>query len=281
MSDLATDLEHLASLGSWERPENVEALISEGLASPESAVRLLALELAAEHMDDDLADAVARLMESDPEPEVRGRAATVLGPALEEMGEDEDWEGADLDDLPLSEVRFHEIEARLEKVYRDAAAPKLARRRALEAAIRSPRPWHQEAVRTAWASDDPEWRLTAVFCMGHVTGFEAEILEALESDSGEIETEAVRAAGAMGIAKAGAKLASLAASKRTPRPLLLAAIEALGTVPSPDGAEALESLLDSDDEEIAEAAHEAYEQMEMWSQVEGLEDDGEPDDYFF
>lgn len=280
MTNLATQLDLLARVGSWDRPENTEALIRQGLESPDSAVRLTALELAAEHMDDELAAAVERLFEADPDLEVRGRAAIVLGPVLEEMNSEEDWEGPDLGELPLSMARFHEIEARLERAYRDAEVPKDVRRRALEAAVRSPRPWQKGAVRSAWASGDPDWRLTAVFCMGYVKGFEAEILEALGSDAPELKIEAVRAAGAMGLEEAGDELVLLAASDGTPRELRFAAIEALATVHPPDAGELLDSLLDSDDEEIAEAAQDAYDEMLVWSRVDGLDDDELEEDLF-
>ncbi len=61
----------------------------------------------------------------------------------------------------MSMDRFREIERRLESIYRDAAEPKELRRRVLEAAVRSPRDWQRGAIGSAWASGDPEWRITA------------------------------------------------------------------------------------------------------------------------
>ncbi len=261
MSDLARQLEILASVGSWERPGDAKALILEGFGSPDSAVRLTALELAAEEMDDEVATEVERLLDADPEVAVRARAAIAFGPALEQMIAEEDWEGPDLGDLPMSMSRFHDIEHRLESVYRDAAEPKEMRRRALEAAVRSPRPWQMNVIRSAWASDDSEWRVTAVFCMGCVAGFEAEILEAVDSDSPELQIEAVRALGATGLQPDNDDLMRFAASDDTPRELRLAAIEALGTVGPRGAAELLESLGESNDEEIATTAQEAFEEL--------------------
>jgi hypothetical protein len=45
------------------------------------------------------------------------------------------------------------------------------RRRVLEASVRAPQDWHQEAIREAYSSGDESWRLTAVFCMRFVRGF--------------------------------------------------------------------------------------------------------------
>ena len=273
MQNLALQLEMLAGLGSWERPDNAKDVILEGLGHQDSALRLNALEIAAEELDPDLTEVIVRLLETDPEHVVRARAAIALGPALEMMSTEEDWEEPELEDLPMSVDRFHDVERCLEKIYRDADEPKQVRRRVLEAAVRSPRDWHKGVIRSAWASEDPEWQLTAVFCMGCIAGFEDQILEALDSDSPELKTEAVRAAGAMGLKAAGRVLAYLAAADDTPREMRLAAIEALGTTPTPESAEVLEMLLLSDDEEIAELARAAFDELAIWQHVDDHGDD--------
>jgi hypothetical protein len=261
LDDLAEDLKYLASVGSWERPEDAKALILQGLRSPDAAVQLTALELAAQQMDEEIATAVGRALDMDPKVAVRVRAAIAFGPALETMSAEEGWEGPDLGDLPMSMPRFHDLERRLEEVYRDAAEPKEMRRKALEAAVRSPRPWQQDVIRSAWASDDVEWRLTAVFCMGCVAGFEDEILEAVDSDSPELKIEAVRALGARGIQPAGDDLMRFAASDDTPYELRLVAIEALSGIGLKSSAELLKSLSESADEEIAATAQYALDEM--------------------
>ena len=45
---------------------------------------------------------------------------------------------------------------------------------------------------------DEAWRLTAVFCMRFIRGFEEQILEALKSQHPDIHHEAVLAAGKLG-----------------------------------------------------------------------------------
>ena len=84
------------------------------------------------------------------------------------------WTGEfdDPDAVPISEKTFRKIKQSLRKVYLDPGVPKLVRRRILEAAVRAPEEWHAAAIRTAYASDDPEWKLTAVFCMRYVRGFD-------------------------------------------------------------------------------------------------------------
>ena len=56
--------------------------------------------------------------------------------------------------------------------FMDGDIPKDVRREILEASVRAPQDWHQEAVRMAYSSDDESWRLTAVFCMCYIRGFE-------------------------------------------------------------------------------------------------------------
>ena len=53
------------------------------------------------------------------------------------------------------------------------------------------------AVRSVYASEDEDWKLTAVFCMQYIKGFEAEIVEALESPNPDIHYVAVCAAGTL------------------------------------------------------------------------------------
>jgi hypothetical protein len=77
------------------------------------------------------------------------------------------------------------------------------------------------------ASSDEEWRLTAVFAMGMIRGFEKEVAATVESARGELLFEAVRAAGRMEVTAAAPRIRALAASGKTPLELRLEAIRAL------------------------------------------------------
>ena len=119
---------------------------------------------------------------------MRGRAVISLGPILEHA----DTQGfEDADDLPITEPAFHRLQESLRKLYRDANVPKEVRRRILEASVRAPQDWHEDAIRVAYSSGDEVWRLTAVFCMRFVRGFEEQILEALDTEKPDIHYEAV------------------------------------------------------------------------------------------
>jgi len=160
-------------------------------------------------------------------------------------------------------------------LYADAGVPKAVRRSILEAAVRSPQEWHERAVRAAYASDDEAWRLTAVFCMQFVRGFDDQILGALESDNPDIHYHAVCAAGTWGVDAAWSHIAALVSSTDTDKPLRLAAIEAVAVIRPQEAAELLADLTASDDEDIAEAADEA---LTMAAALP--DDDDEEDDEF-
>jgi hypothetical protein len=161
----------------------------------------------------------------------------------------------------------HRIQESLCKLYMDAGVPKDVRRRILEVSVRAPQNWHQEAVCAAYGSDDEAWRLTAVFCMRFVRGFDEQIGEALESRNPDIHYEAVRAAGTWEVDAAWPHIAALVTSGGTDKPLLLAAIEAVASIRPREAAGILDDLTDSDDEDIVEAVSDAM------AMAEGLSDE--------
>ena len=109
--------------------------------------RLIAAELAGDFtvINDDLADTLLTVVCSADEPDqLRARAAISLGPVLEQA-ETDGFE--DPDDVPITERTFRNIQDSLEKLYLDNSTPKEVRRRSLEASVRAPQTWHQDAIR--------------------------------------------------------------------------------------------------------------------------------------
>jgi hypothetical protein len=121
-------------------------------------------------------------------------------------------------------------------VYRDNSNPWEVRRRSLGASVRAPKIWHQDAIRSAYSSGDKEWMLTAVFSMRWVRGFDDQILLALKNDDPEIRYEAVNAAGNWDLDAAWSHIVEIVNDAHSPKPLLLAAIGAVGSYPSGGGA---------------------------------------------
>jgi hypothetical protein len=220
-------------------------------------------------INDELAEALLSILRGgERSEELRGQAAISLGPVLEhaDLGGFEDAE-----DVPISEATFHGIQDSLKTLYQDADVPQEVRRRILEASVRAPQDWHQEAVRAAYLSGDESWRLTAAFCMRFVPGFEEQILEALESRNPNLHYEAVVAAGNWEVDVAWRHVAALVTSEETEKTLRLAAIDAVATIRPREAAEILGGLIDSEDEDLAEAV------MEAMAMAEGLSEEDDED----
>jgi len=268
------DLKTLKDTPPWDWPDGT-AKILVGILRDEQAAepdRVLATELAGDFtvVNDELVDALLALLRSSDESErVRARAAISLGPVLEHA----DTEGFENGgEAPISERTFQRIQKSLRELYVDAGIPKEVRRRILEASVRAPQDWHQDTVRAAYSGDDDAWKLTAVFCMRFVCGFDEQIREALDNENPDIHCEAVLAAGAWGVEAAWPHVAALVTSDETPKALLLAAIEAVPSIRPQEAEELLRELMDSDDEDIVEAAYEAL------AMAEGPSDSDEDDE---
>jgi hypothetical protein len=270
------DLKALQDTSPWDWPSDAGKKFQEILIDRQAdkTDRLIAAELAGDLVviNDDLADALAAIISSPDEPgQLRAKAAIALGPVLE-LAETDGFE--DPDDVPISQRAFDNIRDLLQKLYFDNNVPKEVRRRILEASVRAPESWHQNAIRAAYSTGDKEWMLTAVFSMRWVRGFDDQILAALKNADAEIYYEAVEAAGNWALASAWSDIVALVHDAATPKPLLLAAIGAVASIRPPEARRVLEDLGDSDDEEIAEAVDEALAMAEAVSDEEA-EEDGE------
>lgn len=258
----------LADSPVWEWPTVAEDwivdILDDGAASADD--RLLAAELAGylpvlSHVG---AAALFRVLGDPLLPEVlRAQAAITWGRILEEA-ENEGEEGGAT--LPVAPFLVRRVKTMLRALHEDPSVPLLVRRRALEAAARAPEAWQRDATHAAFRSQDPEWHRTAVFAMGYLGGFTAELLEALNSDDPTLVLEAVVAADRSGDAGAWPPVrrvlrdtaaltpAGLRALTDDQREIVLAAIEAASTLAPGEVTELLGDLADCDDPEIADAA---------------------------
>ncbi len=269
------DLKFLEETPPWEWPEDAGKVLFDTVSNDRSDVsdRILAAELAGDItvVDDDIADALLHILQDSSEPEaLRGQSAIALGPVLDLA----DMDGFDdPDDVPISEEMFRNIQESFRKLYMDAAVPKEVRRRILEASVRAPQDWHRDAIRAAYASEDEDWRLTAVFSMRWVRGFKAQILESLETSNPEIHYQAVCAAGNYELDEAWPHVSSLLRKSVNNKPLLLAAIDAAAAIRPQKARSVLMNLTHADDEDIAEAAEEALAMADAMARDE-FDDDG-------
>jgi HEAT repeat protein len=253
------ELKRLQDTPPWEWPEKTGEFflgyLRDKKADPED--RAIAAELAGDYVvvNDEIAKTLLSIVrDSNENEELRGAAVISLGPALEHC-DIEEFE--DPDDILISEKLFREIRQSLRKLYTDAAVPEELRRRILEASVRAPEDWHTDAVRAAYVSDDEEWKLTGVFCMRFIKGFDKQIIEALKSKNQDVEYNAILAAGNWEVAAAWPHVLQMLTNPKTEKDMLLAAIEAAGTINPEQAAPLLHNFLESDDEDIAEEANEA------------------------
>jgi hypothetical protein len=279
------NLKELNDIAPWEWPENADKTILEILYNKNAPEpdRILAAELTVNGivMDDDIANHLIDIVRDSKETEeLRSKAASVFGPALE-------WayttEFDDPENEMLSEKGFAEVREQLRKIYHDPSIPKKVRRRTLEASVRAPMDWHKKAIQDAYDAKDNEWLLTAIFAMGYVPGFDNLILESLESENPDIYYEAVCSAGEWGLQEAWPYIEKILTEQAGDKHLLLAAIEAAGNMAIPEAAEILAELSDSDDEDIAEIADDALEMAGIISgNITDDQLDGNPegDEYF-
>src|ERR1039458_3077286 len=274
------DLKSLLDTPPWDWPTDAGRIFLKILIDrrANAADRLIAAELAGDFtvINDDLADALLAIVRNAGEPEqLRARAAISFGPALEQAHIDE---FEDPDDVPITKRMFRNLQESLRKLYLDNSIPKEVRRRVLEASVRAPEPWHQDAIGQAYSSGDTKWMLTAVFAMRWVRGFDNQILAALEIPDPDIHYEAVNAAGNWELDAAWPHIVELLNDPDTPKPLLLAAIGAAGCIRPAEAGMILGDLADSEDEDIAEAADEAMMMAEGASAAEDDEEDDEKDE---
>ncbi len=273
------DLKTLEETPPWEWPKDTDKMLLDILRKGrvDDPDRMLAVQLAGEStvVNDELARALLSVAQNDKEDEeVRGAALIALGPALEQadmMGFDEE------DYIVISEDVFRMLQSSLQKLYMNPDLPKDIRRSVLEAAVRAPQQWQYEAVRAAYAGNDEAWRLTAVFCMGYLDGFDAQIMEALASEDPDIHFHAVCAAGNWDVHDAWPHIAALVRSDETEKELRIAAIGALAGIRPEESVEILNELIDSEDEDIVEAVFEALAMAGGLTEFEGdeFEDDEE------
>ena len=263
----------------WEWPTDAGQTFRAVLRDPAASAsdKLIAAELAGEYVaiDDESANLLMEILGSASEPEeLRARAAISLGPALESYYVEEFVDPAD-PSARIGEEVFEKCKRLLHLLYHEDSVSKLLKRRILEASVRAEEKWHAQAVRRAYASKDPEWVLTAVFCMKYLKGFEKEILEALKSTDAEIHLQAVEAAGAQEVDEAWEHVYGLIKNAdTTPKSILLAAIGAVANIrQDTPSLEILNHLVDSDDEDVSEAADEALAMAGAYTPFE--EDDFE------
>lgn len=270
------NLKTLKETAPWNWPEGTDQLLLSVLtdSSQTEAERLLAAELAGDLavINETMVTMLLTIVGNGTETEtLRGQAAISLGPVLELC----DIDGFDDPaEVPISSEVFEQMQQRLHQLFTEPSTPKEVKRRILEASARSGQEWHHDAIRQAFLSGDPNWQLTAVFCMGYVGGFDVEILKALTSTNPAIQYLAISAAGVWQVEEAWPYVINKLTAEDTEKPVLLAAIDAVASLRPAEAQEVLAELLDCEDEDLVEAASEAIGMAE--ERLKGHTEDDEP-----
>jgi HEAT repeat protein len=247
------------------------AVLKDYLDDPEAEVRRLAIQGLWDYPDPEFMSLLLAAAKQDPDDQVRCQAIVTLGRYIYE-GEmanyDFDFEPVD-ETLRLNELSkedFLEIKKFLLGIYRDENRSLDERRYAVEALSFC----HDEEVlaiiEQAYTDANPKMKVSAIFGMGR-NGNERwteAILKDLYNPTPELQREAIRAAGEIGLTEAGKDLWRLTYSED--RETQLEAIWALGQSGWEGAFERLDELsLLSTDPEIQETAEAALEEWYIYS----------------
>jgi HEAT repeat protein len=236
--------------------DNVEldfgAVFMTGLFDDDVQVRAESIKALWEYEDDDLVDALLRLLH-DPEALVRAEAALGLGRYLlriELTGDDE----------PLA----RQVESALRASIEDESELVEVRGRALEAAGVRSEPWVHNAIEEAYGSGERRLTISAVHAMGRSADLAwlPVVLDEMESDDAEMRFEAATAAGSLGDEHAISKLGEL--SLDLDAEVQEAAITALGQIGGSAAREALLNIASGEsDPRILEAVRDAFAEADF------------------
>lgn len=229
--------------------------------------------------DPDWIDVLIDKVKSDPNLDVRTRAISALGHYIYEKemaGLEEDWD--ELEET-VSESDVERIVNFLFSIARDQEASVDERRYSIESLAFLDDPDIVALIEWAFGQDEPRFRVSALFAMGR-TGdlrWADHVLAELHSANREVQYEAVRASGELGLKEATDDLIRLAHGRGVEKPLRLVAIYALGEAGDDRAYPILEELCHARDRDVRDAAREAAEEW-LIASVSDQFDEGDDDD---
>lgn len=281
----------LADLEEGYRPFDKHALtlLRSLMDDADAEVRAEAIACLWDDPDPRWIDVLMKKVEDDPHAEVRAHAISALGRYVYEgqIAEIDDWA------TPVFEISQKDYKRVIEFLFRIAQDPDEAvgaRRYAIEAlAFCSEDSAVFELIDWAYHQRDRRFRVSALFAMARHGDprWTEYILAELRSHDSQIQYEAVRAAGELGLREATDTLIEFARGKGLRKPLRLLAIYALGETGDERAVPVLEQLARSRDRDIREVAREAIDEWRAVAEMEQMADDAmddmqptEIEDYF-
>lgn len=255
-------LEDLETVAESDTLVNFDELAKMALLDEDPAVRVLSIRLLWECEEAKLIPVFTEMMLSDPAEDVRAAAASALGKFVL-LGE--------LETIP-DNLRIANVQNLLDVVSGEDLS--MVRRRALESLGFSSNPKVTELIEKSAKQEDPQWITSALYAMARSADdrWTPFILKHLESPDGEVEFEAIRAAGELGIEDARDTLFDLLDQTTDDEDLRYALIWSLSQIGGENVKRKFEDMAKkcTDDEE-AEWLEKALDNLELGGTLEEME----------
>lgn len=262
----------LADIEDGYRPFDKQALtlLRSLLDDSDAEVRVEAIACLWNDPDPQWIDLLMRKATEDVHADVRAHAISALGRYVfeGEAATFEEWDGYEMAITPEDYARVSDF---LFRIAQDPEEALEARRYAIEAlAFRTDESDVLDLIAWAYQHRDRRLKVSAIFAMARNGDpkWTDYILTELHSQDPEIQYEAVRAAGELGLHEATDTLIELARGKNVRKSLRLLAIYALGETGDERAYPVLDRLSHSRDRDAREVAREAIEE---WLAVTAME----------
>ncbi len=267
----------LADLEDGYRPFDRHAitLLRSLLDDADAEVRAEAIACLWDDPDPRWIDVLMRKAADDPHARVRARAISALGRYIFE-GDMADVEGWNLPDITITPADYARVTDFLLRIAQNPEEGLSARRYAIEAlAFRSDDPQVLDLIEWAYQQRERRLKISALFAMSRNGNprWTEYILAELRNPEPQIQYEAVRAAGELGLREAVPALIEIIRHKGTPKPLRLLCIYALGQTGDERALPILERLTRSRDHDVRDAAYDALDEWYSVTEMEQLADE--------
>lgn len=267
-------LNWLADIADGLRPLDARAskLVLRLLDDPDAQVRAEAVSCLWHTADPMWIEELLTKSQRDPDLDVRTRAISTLGHYIVDA-EIELFNDLDNEERALSEGDVQRV---VDFLFDTAQNPQLSvdeRRYSIEALAFLEDPEVDELIEWAYSQNDPRYRASAIFGMGRSGNlrWSDEVMMEMHSANREVQYEAVRAAGELGLQEATDDLIRLVRGRGVDKQLRLRAIYSLGEAGDDRAYPVLEELCHARDREVREAAREAAEEWLMSSMADRLD----------
>lgn len=271
-------LNWLADIADGLRPLDARAgkLVLRLLDDPDAQVRAEAVSCLWHTADPMWIEELLTKSQRDPDLDVRTRAISTLGHYIVDA-EIELFRDLDNEDRTLSEADVQRVVDFLFDTAQNAQLSVDERRYSIEALAFLDDPEVDELIDWSYAQNDPRYRASAIFAMGRSGNLRwtDQVMMEMHSANREVQYEAVRAAGELGLQEATEDLIRLVRGRGVEKALRLRAIYSLGEAGDDRAYPVLEELCHARDREVREAAREAAEEWLMGSMADRFEFDEE------